>query len=158
MNSWASFTTADPVLTSQAEAVLDARRLKCLATLRRDGSARLSETSGVRITDGDLWLAVIPSAKRRDLDRDDRVSVHCGSPGDEWAASLRLSGRALTADHSDISRFVASTGITPTDRFTLYRVELTEVVITRPHPDTGVILVEWWTPSGGSSSATRQPG
>jgi hypothetical protein len=157
VTSWADAAASAPDVVRHAEAALAARRMKCLATLRRDGSVRLSETSGVIVAAGDLWLGMIPSAKQRDLANDRRVSVHCGSPTDEWATSVRISGSAFEAMDGDRARFVEATG-RDVAGFELYRLEVTEVVVTRPHPETDEILVEWWTPARGEASATRRPG
>jgi hypothetical protein len=157
VTSWSELVAAAPELARLAEEAFTARRMKCLATLRRDGSPRLSETSGVIFVAGDVWLGLIPSAKDRDLARDARASVHVGSPTDEFAASARISGRAMPAGTDDVRRFCEATG-RPEIGFLLYRLDLSEVVVTRPHPETGQILVEWWTPQGGPSSATRAGG
>jgi len=137
--------------------VLAARRMKTLATIRRDGAPRLSEISGAFIRDGDFWLGLIPSAKERDLDRDPRCSVHCGSPTDDFSASARVSGRAMRAEPGAIDR-LGMAGTDEEPRFSLYRLDVSEVVVTRPDPKSGLILMEWWTPEKGPGRETRQGG
>jgi hypothetical protein len=155
--AWAEVAHQAAPLVALVEGVLAARRMKTLATIRRDGAPRLSEISGAFVREGELWLGLIPSAKERDLARDPRCSVHCGSPGDEWAASARVSGRATRAEPGDIDRLgLARNSDEP--RFSLFRLDVTEVVVTRPDPGTGLILVEWWTPANGMSRLTREGG
>jgi hypothetical protein len=154
---WAHVTREAPSVAVLAEGVLAARRMKTLATLRRDGSPRLSEVSGAFVRDGEFWIALIPSAKERDLDRDPRCSVHCGSPTDEFGASVRVSGRAVRADAEEPLRLgMVRDGGVP--RFWLFRLDVGEVVVTRPEPGSGLILMEWWTPAGGLGRATREGG
>ena len=144
MASWAAIAADRPALAKLAEDVFGARRLKTLATIRRGGMPRLSEISGASIRDGEVWLGLIPSAKARDLARDPRCAVHCGSPGDEWAASARVSGRAVPA------------GTEPS--FARFRIDVEEVVVTRPDPESGHILVEWWTEASGAGRLVRPGG
>ena len=157
MVAWSRVAREAADLVALAEGVLAARRMKTLATLRQDGSPRLSEISGASVRDGELWLGIIPSAKERDLDRDPRCSVHCGSPTDAWGASVRVSGRALRERPGDRERLgLASPGADQT--FSLFRLDVGEVVVTRPDPDTELILVEWWNTQRGSGRATRLGG
>lgn len=154
--AWAQVSRDAPGLAALAQDVLVARRMKTLATLRRDGSPRLSEISGAFVRDGELWLGLIPSAKEGDLVRDPRCGVHCGSPTDDFGASARVTGRAIRADAGDAERLGIVRGDPP--RFSLFRLDIGEVVVTRPEPETGLILVEWWTPEGGFGRLTREGG
>ena len=144
MVSWAEVAADQPDLAEQVERVFRARRLKTLGTIRRDGTPRLSEISGASIRDGEVWLGLIPSAKAHDVDRDPRCAIHCGSPGDEAAASARVSGRAV---HS---------GTEPT--FSRFRIDVLEVVMTVPDPESRQIRVEWWTAANGSGRLVRPGG
>ena len=153
---WAQVSRDAPALAALTEEVLAARRMKTLATLRRDGSPRLSEISGAFVRDGELWLGLISSIKERDLDRDPRCGIHCGSPTDDFGASARVTGRAIRADAGDVERLGVDLGDPP--RFSLFRLDIVEVVVTRPEPETGMILVEWWTPDGGLGRLTREGG
>jgi hypothetical protein len=155
--AWAALAADEPALADLAESAFAARRMKTLATLRRDGMPRLSEISGAFIRNGELWLGLIPSAKERDLDRDQRCAVHCGSPTDEWAASARVSGRASRAGAEDVARLgLVADGERP--GFALFRIDIGELVVTRPDPDSGQILIEWWNHASGPGRAVRPPG
>ena len=75
MTSWDEVEAAAPELAGRARAAFDAHKHKLLATLRRDGSPRIS---GIEATfaDGELWLGMMPgSRKALDLRRDPRLPV-----------------------------------------------------------------------------------
>jgi hypothetical protein len=135
--------------------------MKCLATMRRNGWPRLSETSGVFIAAGHLWLVMIPSAKAADVLDDPRVAVHCGSPSDEWDASARVTGWARVAVPDDLTRlYEVRPALADPERSSLatYTIAVTEAVVTGPEPSTGHIAVEWWTSGGGVRRSTRPAG
>ena len=74
---------------------LDAHTHKTLATLRRDGSPRISgiETA---FRDGELWIGSMWQARKaHDLQRDPRFALHSGSdePSD-WKGDAKLAGVA----------------------------------------------------------------
>jgi hypothetical protein len=142
--SWAAIAADQPALTDQVESVFAARRLKTLATIRRSGMPRLSEVSGASIRDGEVWLGLIPSAKARDLDRDPRCSIHCGSPGEKSGPSARVSGRAVHASTE------------PT--FSRFTLDVVEIVVTIPDLESRQIRVEWWTAAGGAGMLVRPGG
>ncbi len=135
--------------------------MKCLATMRGTGWPRLSETSGVLIAAGQVWLLMIPSAKSADVERDGRVAVHCGSPTDEWGVSARLTGWARAADtelRGRLFEHVPSLAARDEAALQIYAMGLTEVVVTGPDPDSGEIAIAWWTPDRGLSRTTRPGG
>lgn len=157
MVAWSSLATEQPELAAASEAAFAARRLKVLATLRADGTPRLSEISGAFVRDGELWLGLIPSAKARDLVTDPRCSILCPSPGEEWSRNVRISGRAERVPDAEIVRLgIRRAGERLT--FVLYRVDVSEVVVTGPDPDTGQIRMEWWNDATGAGSHVRPGG
>src|SRR5215208_6427294 len=106
MANWSEVEAAAPELAARARATLDAHKHKVLATLRRDGSPRLSGIEAT-IVDGELWLGMMPgSRKALDLRRDPRLALHSASvdpPSDDpsaWPGDAKLSGRAVEVDDS----------------------------------------------------------
>jgi Pyridoxamine 5'-phosphate oxidase len=76
MARWSEVTAAAPELAGKARALFDAHRHKTMATLRKDGSPRISGTEAT-FADGDLWLgAMHHSLKALDLRRDPRLALH----------------------------------------------------------------------------------
>jgi hypothetical protein len=88
MPSWREVEAEVPELAARARRFLDAHVHKTLATLRRDGSPRISGTE-VDFADGELWLGSMwRSLKALDLQRDPRFALHSGST-ESPAASRR---------------------------------------------------------------------
>jgi hypothetical protein len=155
--AWAAIAEKEPDLAAATEAAFAARRLRVLATLRADGTPRLSDISGAFLRDGQLWLALIPSAKDRDLAADPRCSVHCAAPTDHGGTSVRISGRAERVPDSEIFRLgIRPAGTKPT--FALYRVDVSEVVVTDPNAETRQIHLAWWNDVTGAGRHIRPAG
>lgn len=95
MARWGDILAEVPELAAAALAFFDARTHKLLATLRDDGSPRLS---GIETTfrDGDLMLGMMwRSPKARDLQRDPRLAIHSGSDDPpDWTGDAKVAGRA----------------------------------------------------------------
>src|ERR671918_1872951 len=95
MASWSEVEAEAPALAASARGFLDAFVHKTLATLRRDGSPRISG-SEVIFAEGELWLGSMwQSLKARDLQRDPRFALHSGSPDPDagWRGDAKLAGR-----------------------------------------------------------------
>src|SRR3954463_5722653 len=93
MASWSDFAAAAPGLAARVQARLDAHTHKTIATLRRDGSPRISGTE-TTLRDGELWIGSMWGAlKARDLQRDPRFALHSGSgEPDGWDGDAKLAG------------------------------------------------------------------
>ena len=93
MPSWSDFEAAAPELAASVRRRLDAHTHKTLATVRGDGSPRISGTES-QIIDGELWIGSMWDARKaRDLRRDPRFALHSGSedpPG--WDGDAKLAG------------------------------------------------------------------
>ncbi len=75
-NSWAGFEADAPELAAAVKGRFEASRHHILATVRADGSPRLSGTE-VDFGDGELRIGMMADAhKLVDLARDDRVELH----------------------------------------------------------------------------------
>lgn len=70
MASWREFAASAPELAAGVLRLFDAHKHKTMATIRKDGSPRIS---GIEATfeDGQLWLGMMPSSRKaQDLRRD----------------------------------------------------------------------------------------
>jgi Pyridoxamine 5'-phosphate oxidase len=161
MASWGAFEAAAPELAGRVRASFDAHRHKLLATLRRDGSPRIS---GIETTfaDGELWLGMMPgSRKALDLRRDPRLALHSASedpPEDDpagWAGDAKLSGRAVEVDDPALKARLAGGSGQPDDAH-LFRVDLTEVVHTRVGDPPDHLVIELWRPGAGVRRLQRR--
>jgi hypothetical protein len=153
--AWREFEQAEPEFAGRVRRLLDAGRHKTIATVRGDGSPRISGIE-CEITEGELRFgSMIGARKGADLKRDPRFALHGptfhpaeGKEG-EWPGEAKVTGRAifrgpLTTDkpseQPDGEMFVA---------------DLTEVVITGLNADATKLVVESWTPERGLRRAER---
>ena len=142
MPAWKAFEEAEPAFAARVRALFDAGRHKTIATVRADGSPRISGIE-CEFADGDLRFGSMPDARKgADLRRDPRFALHGptfhpeeGKEG-EWPGEAKIAGRAILVPGEPDSgeQFVA---------------DLTEVVLTHLDPDATKLVIEWWTPHGG---------
>ncbi|MCK2221988.1 pyridoxamine 5'-phosphate oxidase family protein [Actinomadura sp. ATCC 31491] len=150
MASWREFERQAPELAGAARRLMDAYPHKVLATLRKDGSPRVS---GIETTlrNGELWTGSMAHAvKAADLRRDPRLAVHVTSrapdPGDpsSWEGDLKLSGRA--AEVTDPATLAAYGGPVEAGSH-LFRIEVSEVAWTRVEGDE-LVITAWRAGAG----------
>ena len=140
MPSWSEFEAAAPELATAVRERLDAHRHKTLATVRRDGSPRISGTEA-EVRDGELWIGSMWRAvKALDLRRDPRFALHSGSDEpDDWKGDAKLAGVAeeMTEEQTDGE---------PSHRF---RLDLREVSTVGLNDQRNRIVIRVWTPDRG---------
>jgi hypothetical protein len=146
MASWSEFEGAAPELAAVVRARLDAHVHKTLATLRRDGSPRISGTE-TRFVDGELWIGSMWQARKAlDLQRDPRFALHSGSddpPG--WDGDAKLAG--LAEEIADPERVDAINGDVAGDEPShLFRLDLHEVSTVGLTEDRKRLAIVLWTP------------
>lgn len=143
--SWAGFAAAEPAFADYAQDRFGRYRHHVLATLRQDGSPRVTPLE-VNFLSGELWLGMMPdSRKALDLRRDPRFSVQANpGPGEGLTeGDVRVSGRAVeVTDPETVARFAQE--VRPPEPFHLYRAELTEVVHTAL--ENGEMVLRTWRP------------
>lgn len=108
MSSWHDVTTAAPELASAAQTRFEAQKHSVLATLRADGSPRVSGTETL-FAGGHLWLGSMgESRKSRDLQRDGRFALHSFPDLEMRDGDAKVSGRAIeVVDEADWEAFRA---------------------------------------------------
>ncbi len=151
MVAWRDVESAEPELAARVRALFDRGRHKTIATLRADGSPRISGIEVV-FADGELTFGSMPRARKgADLRRDPRFAVHSATidPVDgreaDWPGEAKISGRAVLHGHPD--------GMDDADGF---HADVTEVVHTHLDPDARLLVVDWWTPTQGLRRAARE--
>ena len=162
MASWSEVESEAPELAALARRIFDFHVHKTLATLRRDGSPRISGTE-IRFADGELWLGSMWRAvKALDLRRDPRFALHSASvempppPEDPDAqpGDAKLAGRA--EEVTDPERRADVLGSTGTGRSHLFRADITELVVTRVGGDPpDHLVIESWHPGRGVERRER---
>jgi hypothetical protein len=145
MTSWRDIETAAPEFAARVRRLFDARRHKTIATVRADGSPRISGIEA-NFPDGELVFESMPHARKgADLRRDPRFALHSATvdPVDgqeaQWPGEAKIAGRAI-ADGA-------------ADRF---RADITEVVHTHLNDQATLLVVEWWTPGDGLRTVARE--
>jgi hypothetical protein len=158
--SWGEIETAAPDLALHARRLLEAHVHKTLATVRADGSPRISGIEA-KFIDGDLWFGSMPgSRKGADLARDPRFALHSGSidpPG--WEGDAKLSGVAEeTVDRDRKEAIFRAMGAeeVPVDESSLYRCDVDEVAVTRLTEAKDELAIDFWSEAAGVRSLTRK--
>lgn len=148
MTSWQQFAEDAPQIAADVRRRLAASRHHVLATLRRDGSPRVSATE-LHWRDDRLELWSMPgSRKALDLRADGRFSVHA-QPGEASMADpdVKFSGVAVEVTDPDARRrWIEQAGPASTESH-LFAVDLTEVVTTAVDEDH--LLIKLWRPTRG---------
>jgi hypothetical protein len=132
-------------------ALFDAHRHKTIATLRADGSPRISGIEVV-IEDGELvFSSMANSRKGSDLRRDPRFALHSATvdpvegAAAQWPGEAKIAGRAIAA--GPIAEGAAG------DQF---RADIAEVVHTHLDEQATMLVVDWWTPTHGLRRIERE--
>lgn len=151
MAKWQELVEAEPEFAARVRTLFDAHRHKTLATIRKDGSPRISGTEVEFTDDGDVRLGMMPgSLKLRDVQRDPRVAVHSGSADPDDADPTAWPGDAKFA--GTVRAINATKPGPPGDYFS---VDLTEVVLIRVGAPADHLVIESWHPGRGLVSIKR---
>ncbi|MGP3990511.1 pyridoxamine 5'-phosphate oxidase family protein [Streptomyces sp. 3N207] len=146
--SWDGFRKAEPGFAETVEQRFKKYTHHVLATLRKDGSPRLTGLEA-DFRAGEMWLGMMPnSLKALDLRRDPRFAMYAnpGSGTEMDGGDVRVSGRAVeVTDPDEIARWAAGVpnGGIP-EVFHLFRVAVEEVV--RVSIEGEEIVFRTWRP------------
>lgn len=148
MASWGEFETAEPDFANRVRKLMTSRKHLTMATLRRDGSPRISGTE-VEFTDGQLRIGSMPRAvKAMDLRRDPRVAIH-GPTADPppkrpagWKGEAKIAGTVSEVDSGGDAHW--------------FLIDIQEAVITRLNKAGDRLVVESWSPGRGYRSMERE--
>jgi hypothetical protein len=151
MTTWQEVEQAAPEFAQRVRALFDAHRHKTIATVRADGSPRISGIETV-FENGELVFGSMPNARKgADLRRDPRFALHSatvdpidGSEG-QWPGEAKISGRAIATG--------PTTGQPESDRF---HADIGEVVHTHLNDKATMLVIEWWTPAHGLRRIERE--
>ena len=143
MPSWSEFEAEAPELAARVRERLDAHAHKTIATIRRDGSPRISGIE-TELADGELWIGSMRDAlKARDLQRDPRFALHSASEEpDVWTGDAKLAGVAEEVSAPDAT----------SHRF---RLDFREVSTVGLNEERNALVIEAWTPGQGVRTIRR---
>jgi general stress protein 26 len=151
MARWRDVEEAEPEFAQAVRELLDAGKHKTLATLRRDGSPRISGTEATFV-EGDIWFGSMWMARKaQDLRRDPRMALHSASADPpEWKGDAKLAGTVEEVSDEErrqaLVRAQGNEGGGPPGRYHLFRVEISEVVLTRLGDPADHLSIELWLP------------
>jgi hypothetical protein len=145
MATWQEVEREAPVLAAAVRERFAVRKHATLATLRRDGSPRISGTEvefGEDVVIGSMAGAV----KALDLRRDPRLAIH--SPTEdpvtgkdaEWPGEAKLAGVAVPREDARPGAH-------------MFAVDVSEVVLTRVEGNR--LVIESWHPGRGCERRER---
>jgi hypothetical protein len=149
--AWRDVEQAESAFAQRVRALFDAHRHKTIATLRADGSPRISGIEAV-FEDGDLAFGSMPDARKgADLRRDPRFALHSATVDPvegaeaQWPGEAKISGRAI-----------ASGPITEGPDGERFHADIAEVVYTHLNEQATMLVIEWWTPTHGLRRIDRE--
>ena len=145
MSSWGEFESVEPEFAQRVRALMSARKHLTMATLRRDGSPRISGTE-IEFAGNEMKIGSMAGAvKAQDLFRDPRVAIHGPTADppedkpDDWSGEAKIAGKAVARKSGNDSHAFA--------------IDVEEAVITSVVGDK--LVIESWTPSRGYRKIER---
>lgn len=156
MATWKLIEEAEPEFAARVRRLFDAGRHKTIATLRADGSPRISGIE-CEFVDGELRFgSMVGARKAADLARDPRFALHgptfhpeTGNEA-EWPGEAKIAGRALLA-----GPITPVADGEPAPEGQQFVADIDEVVVTGLNDDATRLVIESWTPDGGLRRVER---
>ncbi len=160
MATWADVEGAAPELAALVRRRFEAHGLGLLATIRRDGSPRISGVEPL-LAHGELWMGMMAdSRKARDLARDPRFALHSATTDKNVTeGDAKIAGLVVPVVDDDefalfVAAFAAATGYPPPpERFPLFKADVREVSTVRPAGDH--LDIESWHEGRGVRKVER---
>jgi hypothetical protein len=151
MARWQEIEDDAAEFAAKVKARFEAGTNKTVATLRQDGSPRISGSEAA-FQDGEITFGMMPgSVKLRDVRRDPRIAMH--SPTIEptspetWPGDAKLSGIAVEMPPPD------GTG---SEGAGYFRIDIREVTLTYVGTPADHLIIETWHPGRGHQRLTRK--
>lgn len=155
MPPWRMIEKAEPEFAERVRNLMDAGRHKTLATLRADGSPRISGIE-CEFTDTDLSFGSMSDARKgADLNRDPRFALHGPTfhpeEGKEkdWPGEAKVAGRAIPAGP------LAQDEVNDDPDGEIFIADITEVVLTSLNAEGTRLVIESGTPDHGLRRVER---
>jgi hypothetical protein len=156
VTSWSAIEQAEPDFAAKVQQLFDGGRHKTIATLRADGSPRISGIE-CEFADGEVRFGSMTGARKgADLRRDPRFALHGptfhpveGKEG-EWPGEAKIAGRAVPAGPVVPAE---EGGEAPDGE--MFVADIDEVVVTGLNDDANKLVVESWTAERGLQRVER---
>lgn len=157
MATWGRIQKETGVFAQVAQGKFDAHDHKTIATLRADGSPRISGTEA-EFRAGELWIGSMWQARKAlDLLRDPRFALHSATveSGDAWTGDAKLTGRMIEV-HDDAAKRAMRGGEVPPGPFHLFRAEILKVVVVQLADTKDHLVIQLWDETNGLRTITRE--
>jgi hypothetical protein len=151
MATWQEIEKDAPEFAERVRARFGIGIHKTIATLRKDGSPRISG-SELDFEDGQVSFGMMDSSlKLADVRRDPRIAVHSPSldppkEATEWLGDAKLAGRAVEVPPPDDN---------PHEGAGYFHIDITEVVLTYVGTPADHLVIESWHEGAGWRRRTR---
>ena len=149
MAAWKDVEQAEPGFAARVRQLFDAGRHKTIATLRADGSPRISGIE-CEFADGQLRFGSMPGA-RKGADLTTGSAVRPAWPD----ISPARGERGRVAGRGEDRRAGGLAGPAEPDGGQ-FVADICEVVITRLNPEATLLVIESWTPQRGLRVTERE--
>jgi hypothetical protein len=153
MASWQEIERDAPEFAARVRAQFEAGTTKTLASIRRDGSPRIS-ASEAKFEDGEITFGMMGgSMKLLDVRRDPRIALHSPTlepPADDpgsWPGDAKLAGVAVE---------VPPPADTPFEGAGFFRIDIREVALTYLGEPADHLVIETWHEGRGHQRRTRK--
>lgn len=153
MATWAEILRDVPDLASRVERRFGMGTNKTIATLRSDGSPRISAIEA-EFGNGDVTFGMMGgSMKLLDVRRDPRVALHCptietsGADADDWPGDAKVAGRVIEVPAPDQ---------TPHAGAGFFRLDITEISLAYVPKSADHMVIESWNDRKGLSRRTNK--
>ncbi len=149
MARWQDIVEEAPEFAAAVRERLDAHVHKTIATLRADGSPRISGIETF-FAGGDIWIGSMPNARKAlDLRRDARYALHSGSDDPpDWPGDAKLAGRAeeITDQQRRLELFRSQGTDPPSSDSHLFRLGIDEAALIGLNQSRDRLVIELWRP------------
>ena len=160
MSAWSDVVASAPELAVAVRERFDAHGLALLATVRNDGSPRISGIEPL-FTDDHLWFGMMDgSRKGADLRREPRFALHSATVDKQvTAGDAKVVGTVRLVDEPEakaafVEAFTRASGAPPPDGpFDLFLADVTEISLLRPAGDH--LDIRWWRAGVGERRLDR---
>jgi hypothetical protein len=147
--SWSEVVAEAPAFAERVATAFRAGTNKTLATLRADGSPRISGTE-LEFVDGRVTLGMMPrSRKLADVLRDPRVALHSPTLEPSREGTLDAGDAKLAGVLVAFPDPANPTG-------TSFELDITDVVLTTVDEERKLLVVESWHPGRGYERLERE--
>ena len=155
MPAWREIEEEEPEFADRVRRLFDAGRHKTIATLRADGSPRISGIEW-EFVEGDLRFGSMGGARKAaDLKRDDRFALHGPTFHPEEGKESEWPGEAKIAGQAILTGPIATDDANEEPDAEMFVADIAEVVITCLNSEASRLVVEYWTLEGGLRRVER---